>query len=165
VTTVLTGLAFANGVALASDESFVCVAETGARCVRRHHLTGPAAGTTDLLCADLPGYPDNIARGSDGLIWVTIASPKDPLVERIQTAPLPLRRAVTRIPEALQPKPKRTVRVQAFDDDGRLVHDLDLPSDGEPGRPGYHMVTGVREFEGRVWMGSLHEPAVAAYDL
>jgi hypothetical protein len=25
----------------------------------------------------------------------------------------------------------------------------------------YHMVTGVREHEGRVWMGSLEEPAVA----
>ena len=43
-------------------------------------------------CQDLPGYPDNIARGSDGLIWVTIASPRDPLVERLQRGPLWLRR-------------------------------------------------------------------------
>ncbi|HJQ03937.1 MAG TPA: SMP-30/gluconolactonase/LRE family protein [Nocardioides sp.] len=164
LTTVLTGLAFANGVALAADESFVCVAQTGARCVTRHWLTGERAGTTDLLCEDLPGYPDNIARGSDGLIWVTIASPKDPLVERLQTAPGPLRRLATKLPEAVQPKPKRTVRVQAYAEDGRLGHDLDLPADGSPGA-GYHMVTGVREFEGRVWMGSLHEPAVASYDL
>jgi hypothetical protein len=27
------------------------------------------------------------------------------------------------------------------------------------------MVTGVREHEGRVWMGSLHEPAVGVHDL
>jgi hypothetical protein len=108
---------------------------------------------------DLPGYPDNIARGSDGLVWITIASPTDPVVERLGTAPLAVRKAVTRIPEALQPKPKRTVRVQAYDDGGRLVHDLDLPADG------YHMATGVREDEGRVWLGSLHEPAVAYVDL
>ena len=62
---------------------------------------------------------------------------------------------MTRIPEPLQPKPKRTVRVQAFDDDGTLVHDVDLPGTA------YHMVTGVREHDGRVWLGSLHEPAIA----
>lgn len=158
VTVVATGLAFANGVALAADESYVAVAETAARSVVRLWLTGPRAGERDVLVADLPGYPDNIARGSDGLVWVTVASPTDPVVERLQRAPMPLRRAVTRIPEALQPRPRRTVRVQAYDDAGALVHDLDL--DGS----GYHMVTGVREHDGRVWLGSLHEAAVAVVD-
>jgi sugar lactone lactonase YvrE len=153
------GLAFANGVALARDESFVAVAETGARTVVRLWLTGERAGQQDFLVENLPGYPDNIARGSDGLIWVTVASPKDPLVERLQKAPMPVRRMVTRIPERAQPKPKRTIRVQAYDDAGRLVHDADVRDDR------FHMVTGVREHEGRVWMGSLHEPAVAVLDL
>jgi len=159
VTVVIDDLAFANGVALGSDEQFVAVAETGARTVARWWIAGPRTGERDFLVRDLPGYPDNISRGSDGLIWVTIASPKDPLVERLQTAPLALRKLVTRIPEKLQPKPKRTIRVQAYDDAGTLVHDVDLQE------PGFHMVTGVREHAGRVWMGSLHEPAVAVYDL
>ena len=158
VTTVLDGLAFANGVALAEDESFVCVAETAARTVVRLWLTGPRAGERDHLVADLPGYPDNISRGSDGLVWVTVASPIDPVVERLQRAPLPLRRAATRIPERLQPAPRRTVRVQAYDAAGRLAEDLDVADDG------YHMVTGVREHEGRVWLGSLHESAIAVLD-
>ena len=126
VTTILDGLAFANGVALAKDESYVAVAETAARTVVRHWLTGPKAGTRDYLARDLPGYPDNIARGSDGLIWVTIASPTDPLVGRLQKGPMFLRKSVTRIPEVLQPKPKRTVRVQALDDSGTVVHDVDV---------------------------------------
>ncbi len=159
VTVVLDGLAFANGVALAADESFVCVAETRRRTVVRHWLTGPRAGERDHLVTDLPGYPDNISRGSDGLIWVTIGSPVDGLVERLGSAPMVVRRAVTKIPERLQPQPKRTIRVQAFAADGRLVHDLDID------HPGFHMVTGVREHEGKVWMGSLHEPSVAVYDL
>ena len=29
----------------------------------------------------------------------------------------------------------------------------------------YHFVTGVREHDGRVWLGSLEEPAVAVLDL
>lgn len=159
VTVVLEGLAFANGVALAADEAYVAVAETGARTIVRHWLEGAHAGERDHLVADLPGYPDNIARGSDGLVWVAIASPRDPVVERLQVSPPPLRRLVTRIPEALQPRPRRTIRAQAFDDDGSLVHDLDLD------HPDYHMVTGVREHAGRVWMGSLHEAAVAVHDL
>jgi sugar lactone lactonase YvrE len=159
VDVVLDGLAFANGVALAADESYVAVAETAARTVVRRWLTGSRAGERDFLVADLPGYPDNIARGSDGLIWVSLASPRDPLAERIQKGPKILRRSVTRIPEALQPKPKRTVRARAYDDTGRLVHDLDIATDR------YHMVTGVREHDGRVWLGSFHEPAIAVVDL
>ena len=59
----------------------------------------------------------------------------------------------------MQPQPKRSVRVMAFDDRGRTVHDL------RPDATGYHLVTGVREHKGRVWLGSLEEPAVAVLDL
>jgi sugar lactone lactonase YvrE len=153
-------LAFANGVALASDESFVCVAESGRRTVVRLWLTGERAGSADLLASELPGYPDNIARGSDGLIWVTVASPVDPVVELLRDRmPLFVRKAATRIPECLQPKPKRSVRVQAYDDDGRLVHDIDAAAED------YHMVTGVREHDGQVWLGSLQESALAVLSL
>ncbi len=159
VEVVLDGMSFSNGVALAGDESFVAVAETRARRVARHWLAGPRQGAADLLVDDLPGYPDNIARGSDGLIWVTIASPVDAAVEVLNKGPKWLRRQVTRVPDRLQPKPRRTARVQAYDDAGRLVHDLDAPAEE------FHMATGVREHEGRVWMGSLLEPAVAVLDV
>jgi sugar lactone lactonase YvrE len=159
VEVVLQGLAFANGVALSADGSYVAVAESAAGTVVRRWLTGPRAGQRDLLAPDLPGYPDNIARGSDGLIWVSIASPRDPLAERIQRGPMALRRSVSRIPMWMQPQPKRTVRALALDDDGTVVHDVELPADD------YHMVTGVREHDGRLWLGSLHEPAVAVVTL
>ena len=163
ITTVLDGLAFANGVALSAAEDFVCVAETAGRTVVRLWLSGPRAGERDLLCSELPGYPDNIARGSDGLVWISLASPVDPVVERLHRSPMALRRLATRIPEALQPKPKQTVRAVAYDDHGRLVHDIDV-TPAEHGAS-YHMVTGVREHEGRLWLGSLHESAIAVLDL
>ena len=31
--------------------------------------------------------------------------------------------------------------------------------------PDFHPVTGVREHDGRLWLGSLEEPAVAVVDL
>jgi sugar lactone lactonase YvrE len=163
VTVVLDGLAFANGVALSKNEDYVAVAETGGRTVVRRWLTGNRKGMRDLLCSDLPGYPDNIARGSDGLIWVTLASPRDPLVERLQSGPLRLRKLATALPDRLQPQPRKTVHVQAYDDEGRLVHDIDI--DPAKQATSYHMVTGVREHEGRVWMGSLHEAGIAVATL
>jgi sugar lactone lactonase YvrE len=156
---VLDGLAFANGVALAADGSYVAVAETAARTVVRLWLTGERAGQRELLCEDLPGYPDNIARGSDGLIWVTIASPRTSVIDLIQGSPRTVRRLASAIPERLQPQPQRTVRVMAFDDAGEVVHDISGDASS------FHMVTGVREHDGRLWLGSLHEPAVAVIDL
>ena len=94
------GLRFANGVALAADESFVVVAETGGRRIVRRWLTGPRRGVVDDLVADLPGYPDNMSRGCDGLLWVAIASPTDPVVERLMTGPMLLRRLAWRLPGA-----------------------------------------------------------------
>ncbi len=159
VTVVLGGLAFANGVALAADDSCVLVAETALRRVQRYWISGPRAGSTDLFVDDLPAYPDNIARGSDGLIWVTYASPTDPVLSVLQKAPSALRTLVRLAPEAVKPAPKRTTRVAAYDLDGRLVHDVELDATD------WHMATGVREHDGRVWLGSLVEPAVAWFDL
>jgi sugar lactone lactonase YvrE len=159
VSVVLDGLRFANGVALAADESYVAVAESAGRTVVRRWLAGDRAGETDHLADDLPGYPDNIARGSDGLIWITVGSPTDPVVEWLMRGPMPLRRAAWRLPEPLQPKPKRTARVIALDDAGRLRHDRSFDATS------FHLVTGVREHEGRVWLGSLVEPAVATFEV
>jgi sugar lactone lactonase YvrE len=157
---VLDGLSFANGVARTADGSAVVVAETGHRRLRRVHISGARAGQDDVLVDDLPAHPDNIALGSDGLIWVTCASPSDPTLAFLQTRATPwMRSLVRRAPEALKPKPKRTARVAAYDGDGRLVHDVQAPADA------WHMATGVREHDGRVWLGSLVEPALAWFDL
>ncbi|GAA4689606.1 SMP-30/gluconolactonase/LRE family protein [Nocardioides nanhaiensis] len=162
VSVLLDGLAFANGVALSPEEDFVCVAETGARTLVRLWLTGRRAGLRDYLAMGLPGYPDNLSQGSDGLLWVALASPTDAVLERLQAAPQKLRRLALRTPERLQPGPRRSVRVRAYDTEGTLVHDLDL--DAAAHGVSYHAVTGVREHAGRVWMGSFAEPAIAVWD-
>jgi sugar lactone lactonase YvrE len=159
VEVLLDGLRFANGVALAADESYVAVAESGGRTVVRRRLTGPRAGEVDRLAADLPGYPDNISLGTDGLIWVTIASPRTAVLESLMSAPRPVRRIAWRLPGRLQPAPAQTVRVIALDHDGRVVHDLSADASR------YHMATGVREHHGQVWIGSVEEPAIAVLDV
>jgi sugar lactone lactonase YvrE len=157
VTTVLDRLCFANGVALTAEADAVLVAETGTRTIRRVELAAdgsPGARTTWV--EDLPGHPDNIALGSDGLVWVTVASPTDPVLSLLQRSPRQVRGLARRLPERLKPSPKRTARVLALDSTGRTVHDLDFDATS------WHLATGVREHDGTVWMGSLHEAAIAA---
>jgi len=159
VEVLLDGLQFANGVALAADESFVTVAETGAYRLTRLWLAGERTGRTDLLADNLPGFPDNLSTGTGGLIWVALGGPRNPLLDRLHRRHPALRRAVWALPERLQPKPVRTLWVLAVDAGGAVVHDLQGPGDD------YTMVTGVREHGGRLYLGSLAERAVAVLDL
>jgi sugar lactone lactonase YvrE len=156
VEVLLDGLQFANGVALAPDESFVCVAETGAYRVQRVWLRGPRAGQRDVLIDELGGFPDNIATGSDGLIWITQAAPRNKLLDFLHPRWPLLRKLAWALPEALQPQPFRVVWVLAVEpDDGRIVHDISYPGHA------FHMVTGVRERDGLIALGSLEEDAIA----
>ena len=157
VEVVLTGLEFANGVALLPGDREVVVAESTARTLVRHRVAdGP--GERDLLVADLGAHPDNIARGSDGLLWVTMTGPADPVVQGLMRAPRWAQRLATRVPERLQPLPRPGVHVRAYDADGRVVHDVVAETDD------MSMITGVREHAGRLWLGSLRERAIAYLD-
>eukprot|EP00124_Ichthyophonus_hoferi_P005035 Ihof_evm3s648 gene=Ihof_evmTU3s648 len=47
-TELMTGLYFANGVTLSSNEDYVLICESGAYQIRRYWLKGPKAGTQDI---------------------------------------------------------------------------------------------------------------------
>ncbi|VVJ16481.1 Strictosidine synthase [Amycolatopsis camponoti] len=149
---LLDGLQFANGVALAPDESFVAVAETGAFSVSRVRLSD---GHRDALIEDLWGFPDNISTGSDGLIWITQASPRVPALDVVRRLPSFLRAGVRALPTSLQPSPGREVGVIGVAEDGKVEREFR----GEI--PGFHMLVGVREWRGKLYFGSLEEDAIA----
>ncbi len=160
VQTVLDGLHFANGVALAPDESYVVVAQTGAYQLDKVVLSGARQGEVETLAAGLPGFPDNIATGSDGLIWIAMASPRVAALDLSSRLHPLVRKTIWALPEPLQVKEKRIVWTRALDGaTGRVVHDFCGT------HPGFHMVTGVREAAGRVYLGSLNERAIAHFDL
>jgi sugar lactone lactonase YvrE len=157
VDVLLSGLQFANGVALAPDESWVVVASTGSYRLDRVDL--PSGKQTTLVDA-LPAFPDNIATGSDGLVWVAMASPRIAALDLAHRLHPAIRKAVWALPEPLQVKEKRVVWVRAIDGTtGKVVHDF------RSVHPDYHMVTGVREADGVVYLGSLNERAIAYFSL
>jgi 2-keto-4-pentenoate hydratase/2-oxohepta-3-ene-1,7-dioic acid hydratase in catechol pathway/sugar lactone lactonase YvrE len=147
------GLYFPNGVALAPDDSFLLVAETWRYQVRRYWLTGPRAGSDEVVLNRLPGFPDNLSARGDGTYWVALANPRNPLVDRLLPRPA-ARRAVAALPEGLRPQEVRASSVLRIDGEGRI---LDVLS----GTGRYAEVTGVREHGGRLYLGSLAESAIA----
>ena len=92
--------------------------------------------------------------GSDGLLWVAIAAPRDALLDRLLPLPGLLRLLVWNLPAAVRPKAAPIAWVMAFDLGGRLVHDL-RTTDGS-----YGFVTSVAERDGTVVLGSLTETDV-----
>jgi sugar lactone lactonase YvrE len=153
---LMDGLYFANGVALAEDESFVVVAETWMYRIRRLWLKGDKAGQVDIFMENLPGMPDNISRGKDGIIWVALA--QGPAIRKTidDLAPHPtLRNAIYKLPDGLRPAPKPYARVLGVNQAGEVVHDLqDAIGDV------YTTITGVREHDGVLYFGSIEEHAV-----
>jgi sugar lactone lactonase YvrE len=159
VTVLLDGLQFANGVALAPDGASVFVAETAAYRLTRLWVAGPRAGDSEVFVDNLPAFPDNIATGTDGLIWVAMGSPRDRTLDLLLPRHPALRKAVWAVPDRLQPRPQSTVWVYALSPAGEVVHDLQAPGDR------FSFVTGVRERHGTVHMGSLIGGSVGVLDL
>lgn len=153
-TVALSGLHFANGVAVDADNAFVLVVETSRYRVRRLWLAGPRAGQDDVFVDGLPGFPDGISRGEDGRFWLALASPRSRIVDL--AAPWPwLRRVIAALPAGVQPAPARTAHAVALDRDGRVVEVL-----ADPEGHTFRVVTSVQQHGDRLWLGSLADTAV-----
>ena len=155
LSTLATGRPFPNGVALSGDRNTLFFAETASYALYKLDLTNPDADP--VLVAQIPGLPDNIARGSDGLIWVAIGSPRNALLDLLLPKSPVLRKLVWALPDAVKPKAADIIEIQAYDDDGNLVHDL------RGKHPNFHMPTGVRERDGKVWLSSIGTTTLATF--
>ncbi|MEJ2859486.1 MULTISPECIES: SMP-30/gluconolactonase/LRE family protein [unclassified Saccharothrix] len=149
VTTLLEGLSFANGLVL--TPTHLLYAETSRYRISRYDLS---TGTTTPWADNLPGFPDNLSLGSDGLIWAAIAAPRNPLLDKLLPLPGFLRLLIWNLPEAIRPKATPIAWIMAFAPDGTLVHDLRSDTD-------YGFVTSVAERNGTLVLGSLHEDDLA----
>ena len=160
---VAKGLSFANGVALSQDEKDLFVAETGKYRVwkipaeARELDIAQGGAQARLLLDNLPGYPDNLMRGTDGKIWMGLTKPRSPVVDGMAEKPF-LRAMTLRLPRALWPVPKAYGHVMAFTEDGKIVADLQDPSGAYP------ETTAVTETADRLYVQSLHAKGLGWLD-
>jgi sugar lactone lactonase YvrE len=102
---LMRNLAFANGVMLSDDESFVIVAESMASRIMKYNLKGPKAGKYEIFIDGLPGLPDNIHSDGQGGFLVTLivaVGPENPqLVQSLAPHPY-LRKMLVRLLVALE---------------------------------------------------------------
>ncbi len=153
-TTLLSGLNFANGVAVSHDQKYVLVNETGSYRVVRYWLAGPKKGHSEPLLEGLPAFPDNITRGLDGRFWVALISPRNKLVDSLCDKPF-LRKAIQKMPQFMRPKAITYGHIIAIDGNGQVLEDL------QDANTKYPQNTSVRETKDFLYIGSLIAPALA----
>ena len=142
------GLDFANGVAVAADDSYLLIAETGSYRILRHWLQGPDAGTTEVLIDNLPGFPDNINGGGEDRFWIGLVAPRDAKLDSLSDKPF-LRKVVQRLPAFLRPSAVPSSHVIAIDGDGNVLRSLQDPA------ARYPAMTGACEAVQRVYLTRL----------
>jgi len=149
--TLLAGLNFANGVAVAHDQTSVLVNETASYRVLRYWVAGPRQGQSEPVIEGLPGFPDNLSAGLNGRYWVALIAPRNDLLDSLADEPF-FRKMIQRLPAFLRPKAVPYGHVIAVNQTGQVVFDLQDPSGAYP------KTTGVTETTDFLYIGSLTAP-------
>jgi ribose transport system permease protein len=131
-------------------ESFL-FAQTWACTITRYWYAGPKHGCTEVVIGDLPGYPDNINRASDGTYWCGLVGMRAPAFDLAMRMPQFRRRMVYRVAvdEWLTPN-QNTGCVMKFDLSGRVLQTWwDQEGHAHPA------VTSMREHRGHLYLGGI----------
>jgi Strictosidine synthase len=166
------GLYFANGVALAKDDSYVLVAETAAKRVWKVFLKGEKAGTKSILIDILPGYPDGITRASvdsaniennvsEDAFWIAIIVKDSPILKIINKGGKHARWIASWLVQLLPPPVKPFGMVMKVS--GATGEILQVYKD--PKGKVVSGISGVQEVDNKLWMGHLGGDYVSYLEL
>ncbi len=154
-TTLLSGLYFANGVAVSPNSDFVLVNETSEYRVQKYWLKGEKAGNSEPILENLPGFPDGISSNGKGIYWIALPALRKDIIDNLAGKPF-LRKMLLRLPEVVQPSPDRYGFVLGIDGTGNIIHNLQ-----DPAPESYSPITSVEEKNGILYLGSLTYPGLA----
>ncbi len=156
---MMDGLGFANGVVFVPgpEGDRILVAATAEAAIHTLWLSGPRSGKREIFADHLPSMPDNLSLGTDGLIWVGCPSRAEQSLAVIHRLPRPIRWGIAQIASRMGAEARSFVGTMAFDPSGRMVHRFEATD------PAFRSVTGVREEDGVVWMGSLDCPSIGRF--
>lgn len=159
--TILRNLQFPNGVCMTGDGQSFLFAETWGCRINRYWFDGPRKGRCEAVIADLPGYPDNINRASDGHFWVALVGMRSPALDLALRMPSMRKRMAKRVArdEWLFPNINSGC-VLKFTGEGQVLESLwDLGGTNHP------MVTSMREHKGYLYLGGLYNDRIGRLPL
>lgn len=154
---IMSGLTYANGVAISADDRFLLVSETAGYRVWRLWLAGPEQGNSEIILDNLPGFPDNISAGLNGRFWVGIVAPRNALIDRLSGQPW-ARKIILRLPRAIRPAAEKSSHLIGIDGNGVVLMNL------QDTRAGYPSITGAYETRNALYLSSLFGNRLAKLD-
>ena len=159
--TVLANLIFPNGICMSYDRQSFLFAESWACRISRYYFDGPKKGKVEVVITNLPGYPDNINRASDGSYWLALMGTRTPALDLSLEMPGFRRRMARRCSEDVWLMPNlNTGCVLKFDESGKIVESLwDLGGEKHP------MITSMREHKGVLYLCGIFNNRMGTYRL
>lgn len=157
--TILPNLFFPNGICMCRDGVSFLFAQTWGCSISRYYFAGPKTGKVEVVVPDLPGYPDNINRASDGGYWVALVGMRTPAFDLILKNPALRKRMVERVApdEWLFPNMNFGCVVK-IDVDGNVTDCLwDRNGTNHP------MITSMREHKGWLYLGGVSNNRIGRY--
>ncbi len=159
--TVLPNLQLPNGICVEPGGQSLLYAETWGCRITRWWFDGPKKGHKEVVIDNLPGYPDNINRASDGTFWCALCGMRSPVFDLALRMPQFRRRMVLKVArdEWLYPN-MNTGCVIKFDAEGNVLDVLwDLGGEAHP------MITSIREHKGYLYLGGIYNNRVGRYKI
>jgi len=159
--TVLRNLIFPNGICAETGGQSLLFAESWACRISRYWFAGPKEGQVERVLENLPGYPDNINRASDGNYWMALLGMRSPALDLALRMPSFRRRMALEVApdEWLYPN-INTGCVVKFSADGKVVETLwDRRGENHP------MITSMREHRGQLYLGGILNNRIGRYTL
>ncbi len=159
--TVIKDICFPNGVCVAHDGRSVLFASTWLCSIFRYWIAGPDKGRIDTFIDNLPGYPDNINRSSDGGYWLAMVGIRSPTFDLAMRNPGFRLRMVKRLPpdEWILPGINNGCVVK-FTAQGEVVESM-----WDPGGRKHATLTSMREHKGKLYLGGLENNRIGCIDL
>ena len=124
-------------------------------------VSGPQQGKLGPVLEDLPGYPDNINRASDGNYWMSFVGMRTPMSDLLMKYPAVRRRMTKELPMDDWIVPQLNVScVVKFDEAGRILKVM-----WDETLAHYPMVTSINEHHGFLYLCGINNNRIGRLEL
>jgi ribose transport system permease protein len=152
---------FPNGICTSHDGQSILIASSGLFRIDRLYVSGTKQGQIEPVLENLPGYPDNINRASDGNYWMAFLAMRTPMSDLLLKHPAARVRMTKQLASDDWIVPQLNVScVVKFTESGEILKVL-----WDATLEKYPMVTSMKESDGQLFLCGIHNNRVGRLQL